>query len=331
MEAQALQQQTQAQTAGRVTGGEALHPGRSGFRHEAFFHEGDDELLSGVLPYLCEGIDNGDAVLVAVTRRRSAMLQEALGEEAASVRFLDMRELGANPARLIPVWRELVVEENGRAVRALGEQAWVGRCEGELEECHRHESLLNHACHADSRWHLLCPYDSAALDDGVLARACRTHPLLREGGVRGASTLYEPAPEPYAGALPEPKVEPARLAFTVAHLGELRTLVFRAARDALLSYVRAEDLTLAVDELASNSVVHGGGQGTLRVWREQRSLVCEVQDAGHIEDPLAGRTRPSHEQMSGRGLWLVNNACDLVEIRSSPARGTTVRVRMDLH
>jgi anti-sigma regulatory factor (Ser/Thr protein kinase) len=145
-----------------------------------------------------------------------------------------------------------------------------------------------------------------------------------------ASAPSEPAAEPHGGSLPEPMVEPAQLAFTTTQLGELRRLVFRAARDALLSYVRAEDLTLAVDELASNSIVHGGGQGMLRVWREPRSLVCEVRDSGCIEDPLAGRARPGRQQMSGRGLWLVNSACDLVQIRSSPARGTTVRVRMEL-
>jgi anti-sigma regulatory factor (Ser/Thr protein kinase) len=142
--------------------------------------------------------------------------------------------------------------------------------------------------------------------------------------------LYESSPEPYAGTLPEPKADPVCVAFTISRLGELRKLVFRAARDALLSYVRAEDLTLAVDELASNSLVHGAGGGTLRVWREQRSLVCEVRDRGHLADPLAGRARPGHDQLSGRGLWLVNNACDLVQIRSSAEQGTTVRVRMEL-
>ncbi len=332
MEAHTVQQQSRVQWGGPATAGGMSRPERSAFRHEAFFHAGDDEFLSGVLPFICEGIDGDEAVLVAVDRRRSAMLQETLGDESPRVGFIDMRELGANPARLIPAWDELVQEqaERGRAMRALSQLAWPRRGEAELEECHRHESLLNHAFRAGHRWQLLCAYDTAVLDDTTLARACCTHPFVREGGALGASMLYEASPQPYAGTLPEPNIEPTRLAFTIGRLGELRKLVFRAAREALLSYVRAEDLTLAVDELAVNSLLHGGGEGTLRVWRDQRSLVCEVHDRGHMVDPMAGRTRPGHEQMSGRGLWLVNSACDLVEIRSCAEHGTTVRVRMDL-
>ena len=33
---------------------------------------------------------------------------------------------------------------------------------------------------------------------------------------------------------------------------------------------RQADVALAVNELSSNSVRHGGGAGTVRVWRERR-------------------------------------------------------------
>jgi anti-sigma regulatory factor (Ser/Thr protein kinase) len=86
-----------------------------------------------------------------------------------------------------------------------------------------------------------------------------------------------------------------------------------------------EELVLAVNELATNSIRYGGGRGKLLLWRETDTLVCEIQDAGHIEDPLIGRSRPAHNQHTGRGLWLVHQLCDLVQIHSSPA-GTAVRV-----
>ena len=44
------------------------------------------------------------------------------------------------------------------------------------------------------------------------------------------------------------------------------------------------------------------------------------------EGPLAGRLRPPPTQEGGRGLWLANQLCDLVQIRSRPGR-TTVRLR----
>lgn len=56
-------------------------------------------------------------------------------------------------------------------------------------------------------------------------------------------------------------------------------------------------------------------------------VVCDVSDRGWIRQPLAGRARPSVDLESGRGLWMVNQLCDLVQLRSSPA-GTVVRLHM---
>jgi anti-sigma regulatory factor (Ser/Thr protein kinase) len=65
------------------------------------------------------------------------------------------------------------------------------------------------------------------------------------------------------------------------------------------------------------------------MWSENETLLVEIRDEGHIEESLVGRTRPTPEQPAGRGLWLVNQLCDLVQIRSSPA-GSVVRVHMHL-
>jgi anti-sigma regulatory factor (Ser/Thr protein kinase) len=67
----------------------------------------------------------------------------------------------------------------------------------------------------------------------------------------------------------------------------------------------------------------------VRTWRENDALLCEVADAGHIADPLAGRELPPPDQLGGRGLWLVNQLCDLVQLRSSPGR-SVVRLHMRL-
>jgi anti-sigma regulatory factor (Ser/Thr protein kinase) len=88
---------------------------------------------------------------------------------------------------------------------------------------------------------------------------------------------------------------------------------------------RSADLALAIHELAANSVRHGGGRGVLRIWREPAALVCEVSDHGRVRNPLIGRLGVGGAGASGRGLWMVNQLCDLVQLRSSEA-GTTVRV-----
>jgi anti-sigma regulatory factor (Ser/Thr protein kinase) len=115
--------------------------------------------------------------------------------------------------------------------------------------------------------------------------------------------------------------------FSAASLREVRLLVAREARRARLSDVRRADLVLAVDELATNSVLHGGGHGTLSVWHASGTIVCEVRDRGHIRDPLVGLRRPTPGQIGGRGLWVVSRLCDRVHISSTPGR-TAVRVQM---
>jgi anti-sigma regulatory factor (Ser/Thr protein kinase) len=132
------------------------------------------------------------------------------------------------------------------------------------------------------------------------------------------------------GALPPPSTKPEELTFTLQELGALRRLVLREATDASLALDRAHDLVLAVNELATNSVRHGGGEGTARMWVEEDTLVCEVLDEGHIpESHYIGLTPPPPEQQTGRGLWVVHQLCDLVQIRSTPA-GSVVRVHMNL-
>ena len=101
----------------------------------------------------------------------------------------------------------------------------------------------------------------------------------------------------------------------------------RRAAAAGLDAARTADLVLAVDEVATNSLRHGGGRGTLRIWQDADALVCEVRDAGRIEDPLAGRVRPPLDRDGGRGLWLVNQLCDLVQLRTLPT-GAVVRLHV---
>jgi len=65
----------------------------------------------------------------------------------------------------------------------------------------------------------------------------------------------------------------------------------------------------------------------LRIWEDDGALVCEVTDRGRIEDPLADRRRPRTDRPGGRGLWMANQFCDLVQIRQLPD-GNVVRLSM---
>ena len=84
---------------------------------------------------------------------------------------------------------------------------------------------------------------------------------------------------------------------------------------------------LAANEMATNSVLHGGGSGLARVWGENETLLCEIRDAGRIDNVMVGRVRPSRDEIDGRGVWMANQLCDLVQLRSSET-GTVVRLHM---
>jgi anti-sigma regulatory factor (Ser/Thr protein kinase) len=300
-----------------------------GFQHEAMFHAGDAEFLEGMLAFIGEGLDAQEPILVAVRGRRVRLLEREL-RPCERVLFADMELLGANPARIIPAWRRFLDEhaQDGRPARGVGEPIWSGRPSAELTECERHERLLNLAFERDRPFRMLCPYDTSTLEETVIDSACTSHPYVTRSGRSRDSERYRPDASAFEGELAPPCTKPYELGFDDDQLAQVRAFVTEAAYSAQLGGARGEDLVVAVNELATNSVTHGGGRGTLLVWMDGDTLMCEVRDAGRIADPLAGRIRPEPDQLAGRGLWLVNNLCDLVQIRSTPQTGTAVRVHM---
>lgn len=305
-----------------------------GFRHEALLHAGLPDFLDGAVAFLREGLDRGERIMVAVTAPKLAGLRDRLtADEADRIRFADMEVLGANPARIIPAWGDFLDEDHGtgRGAQGIGEPIWPGRSPEELVECHRHESLLNLAFAEARAFTLLCPYDTAALDPAVIEEAERNHPVLVEGRSSRASECCRPLGAivaPFTHPLPDPPATAAELTFDGETLAAVRQLVESRARDTGIVPPRSDDLVLAVNEIMTNSIRHAGGGGTLRAWtRADGTLVFEVRDHGGTIHPLAGRQRPVNGQLGGYGLWLANQVCDLVQLRTF-AGGNVVRLHM---
>jgi anti-sigma regulatory factor (Ser/Thr protein kinase) len=312
-------------TATRVTN-------ERGFRHEALLYAGMDQFVARTVPFIKGAIEADEPILVVVSRPKIELLRTAVGRDADRVQFCDMAEVGANPARIIPAWHDFVEAHanDGRRLRGIGEPIYPERTAPELVESQRHEALLNAAFDGGRDFWLLCPYNTQALNPTVVETARLTHPVIADGHSTSASELYPGAAAsvtPYDTPLPEPSSLRATLVFDAERLGVVRRLVSREAANAGFVTRPIADLVLAVNEVATNSAQHGGGAGTLRVWRDGGVLVCEVRDRGHFEDPLADRRRPAPGENGGRGLWLANQLCDLVQVRSLSS-GTTVRLHM---
>jgi anti-sigma regulatory factor (Ser/Thr protein kinase) len=303
------------------------------FHHEALFYAGDDEFGERCRSFVEDGLERGEPVLVMLGSRKLELLRAALGERAERVSFADMEVVGRNPARIIPAWSRFVADNapdgDDSGMRGIGEPIWAGRGPDELSECQLHESLINVAFASADSFRLICPYDTDALPDDVLAEARRSHPHVSGVGDPEPCGDYRGIDHAVAGfgePLPEPPHGSDELIVTVHGLRDARDLVRRSARDVGLGE-RADDLVLAVNEILSNSLSHAGENGALRVWYEPGAVVCEVRDGGHIPKPLVGREEPAAGQIGGHGMWLVNLVCDLVQVRSS-VEGSTVRMKM---
>lgn len=302
------------------------------FSHEALFYAGLDDFVGSVSAFIREGLETEEPILVVVGSAKLGLLREELGSDAHQVRFADMANVGFNPARIIPAWREFVNEHGpkGKPFRGIGEPIWADRPPPALIESQRHESLLNLAFHGAPHWRLLCPYDTDTLATDVIEEAYRSHPLVWDRGMGGSSPTYmglEAATAPFDKPLPDPPERPEVFAFDRSMLPHVRETVRNQAARFGFDAKKANDLVVAVNEVATNSLQHGGGEGLLRVWTEQGSLICEIRDRGRIDRPLLGRERPGLGQDGGLGVWLANQLCDLVQIRTFP-EGSVVRLHM---
>jgi anti-sigma regulatory factor (Ser/Thr protein kinase) len=300
----------------------------SSYQHEAFLYRTDEEFLAGTVPFIQDAVALEQPIMVALVKPRLQMLQEALGACDGEVRFVDMGELGSNPARIIPAWLDFIQQNEGRPVRGIGEPQWPGRREEEVVECQLHEGLLNVAIDPDIPLWLRCPYDMAGLAPEISQAALHSHPALVEVSSYRGSTSYgglHHVDSLFRSELPPPPADCALVHFGGPDLSAVRAHVSRCAIDAGLDGDRSRALTSAVAEIAANSVRHGGGSGELRTWTQPNALVCQVTDRGGLEDPLVGRRTPGPHDEENRGLWLANQLSDLVQIRST-AQGNTVRV-----
>ncbi|GAA2264630.1 sensor histidine kinase [Glycomyces scopariae] len=315
-----------------TTGTAHGEPGvQDGFEHPALFYSGSDEYLAGTVPFIESALRAGEPVAAAVPGHNLEALRRALGTDAERVEFVDMADAGANPARIIPgVLRSFIDAHKGTRVRIIGEPIWPGRSELEYPACVQHEALLNLAF-TGRPVTKLCPYDTQGLSERAIADAKATHPLLIDSTGRHPSDEYDPDGilDAYNRPLdPAPRRAVERSADRHT-LDNARWFATSYGRAAGMSSMQLIDLEIVITELLTNSISHGGGEGLFRIWAEDAQLVCEVSDAGHITDPLAGRMPTDDSQFHGRGLVLVNQIVDLLLVHTSP-RGTTVRFYLRL-
>ena len=311
----------------------------AGLRHAMFAYRDRATYRAEILRFARAGLSAGEPELLALPGDEAPELAARLGDQGAhpvEIACLDLAEVGRNPARVIPVLQAFADRHAGQRVRVIQEPIWLGRSAAETREAIRSEALINLAL-AGIAVDTLCLFDQAGLAAPVMAAAECTHPEELTSGQRSAAAGY-PAdgsrgrgaapwefPPGFDDPLPAPPAEAEMLSYD-SDLTPVRRLVERHARRAGLGPQRTMDLVLAVSEVAANTLSHTASGGTIAVWQDEQEILCQAHDRGWIADPLAGRVRRPPDSR-GHGLIVVNQICDLVEVRTGPS-GTTMRLHM---
>jgi anti-sigma regulatory factor (Ser/Thr protein kinase) len=300
--------------------GEASAPGDP-FSHSALIYGSDDVFLDVALPFVEEGIAGHEPTLVAVSAQNVENLRAVLGGEPEGTALHSVEEWYETSARTREKFARWAGDTPGQGrVRVIQEPPWAVGNEAQIRDWARYESVLNVAFEGVPA-SFVCTYDARELPQEILEHALCTHPEIASAAGPVHSGAYE---DPYDfcrrldSDVERPEGEPSTvLDFDLADLRKIRRLVASEAVASGLPGSRADELAFAVNELASNAVVHGRLPAALRIWQGDGELICEVSDAGDgIDDALAGQLAPPAEKIGGRGLWLTRMLCDAVEIRN---------------
>lgn len=296
------------------------------FDHDAFVYEADDDYVGTLAPLILAALESGDDVHAVVPPRNAELLRAALPHQAAAdMTFIDARQWYRRPAKTLTQYDDVLVGLGGRAAFVVGEVQF-GTTPRQWLAWTRYESVLNHAL-AHHPAHVICPYDRRRLAPQVIDWATQSHPHLVGRSACVSSTGYR-TPQDLLTELPlevEPPERPADTELDAADVRTVRHAVENSATDAGFDDERAAELVMAVNEIATNALVHGGGPATVRLWSEPGELTCVIADSGPgVHEPLAGYHRPEHGSPNGYGLWLARQFFDFCSLTRPELGGTQV-------
>ena len=151
--------------------------------HRAFVYDSDSDYVATLVPYLREGVLQGDPALAVTTNARIRRLRSALGVHAAGVDFHSSAGWYRTPLNALNKYRSYLERRLGngaRWVRIVGEPLWTGRSDIEIEQWVRYEAIINLSLAA---WPatVVCPYDARSVSAAIVSGSNGTHPELANG------------------------------------------------------------------------------------------------------------------------------------------------------
>jgi DNA-binding NarL/FixJ family response regulator len=163
--------------------------------HEALVYSTAEEFLAATVPFIREGLEGEEPLLVVTKEANLSALRTALDRDAGRVDFVDSAAWYRSPPQTLEAYDRYVrtrLEEGARRVRIIGELVWPRTSARAVAEWKRYESAINVTWASTPTW-VVCPYDATALPEEVVSDAKRTHPVLRTGrGTRPSPRYTDP-------------------------------------------------------------------------------------------------------------------------------------------
>ena len=163
--------------------------------HRALVYRNIGQFLRATVPFLVEGVERGDGIVVATAKDKIKLLRNELGSSGRDVTFLASDGWYRDPYTTLEGFRSAVDEKAAAGhgwVRVIGEPVWLGRAREDVTRWVRYEALINLAL-ADARATIVCPYDASTLPPAIVTAARRTHPKMH--GESDRNSRYRQASE----------------------------------------------------------------------------------------------------------------------------------------
>ena len=167
------------------------------FEHRLLTYGSDADYLQGTVPYITEGLERSECVLVVTTPTQTALVRDALDVRSENVEFAESAEWYSSLSGALNRYHAFVkqkFEAGATWIRMVGDPVWAARSGAEITAWFRYESLVNLAF-ASAPATIVCPYDTRSVPAEVVADARRTHPEVAPASVV-AGPAYE-SPEEF--------------------------------------------------------------------------------------------------------------------------------------
>ncbi len=127
-----------------------------------------------------------------------------------------------------------------------------------------------------------------------------------------------------------PRVDLLTRDFDFHSLVSVRHAVERCGAQVGLGERELYLFVVAVNEVTTNAVRHGGGRGRMYLWHDDHRLYCRVVDQGPgIPPGRFGEVRPAADTLGGRGLWMARQGCETLTVNSG-AHGSIVTLSQSI-